>query len=113
LSTACENRCSAPEHGLLQPAMHDATPALISASTISLTCRPFFEKRSEFFIKNFALFDANSAEYLPLYSPVLSLPRCQSRTAVIFAIRSPQPLESSLLGAFFIMSTSTKLQVEQ
>ena len=38
----------------------------------------------------------------------MSLPSCQSRTAVIFAIRSPQPLASNLLGAFFITSTSTK-----
>ena len=38
----------------------------------------------------------------------LSLPNCQSRTAVIFAMRSPQPLASNFFGAFFIISTSTK-----
>ncbi len=56
----------------------------------------------------FALMDARFAEYLPKYSPVLSLPISQSLTAVIFAIRSPHPLAKSFFGAFLITSMSTK-----
>ena len=42
LSSACEIKCSAPEHGLLLPAIHEATPALINASTITRASNPFF-----------------------------------------------------------------------
>ena len=38
----------------------------------------------------------------------MSLPNSQSFTAVIFAIKSPQPLAINFLGARFIISTSTK-----
>ena len=64
-SIACENRCSAPEQGLLLPAIHDATPALINASTITLTSMFFFEKFSALSISISALIEARFAEYLP------------------------------------------------
>ena len=45
---------------------------------------------------------------MPKYSPTLSLAGSQSRTAVTFAMRSPQPLAMSLCGALFSISISTK-----
>ena len=65
LSSACEKRCSAPEHGLLLPAIQDATPALINASTTTLASNPFFANSEEFSIIIFALIMAKSAAYRP------------------------------------------------
>ena len=107
-STACEKRCSEPEQGLLLPAIHEATPELINASTTARSLRLFLEKVETLSVRIFALNNARFAEYLPKYSPVFLLAISQSFTAVIFAIKSPQPLEISRFGAFFITSTSTK-----